>query len=536
QNNIDSLQISKEKTTFNFKEDNLCWWIPGDWDSYEHLYTKSKISEINATSKRNHPNLISSYIPYNAVNTPVTMKTPKGYYLSLHEAALYNYPGMTLKVDTNKLSMTSELVGCRDKKIKAKVKLPFKTPWRTIQVAKKPENLITSDLILNLNEPNKLKNIDWIKPMKYVGIWWQMHVGAWSWDFGTGKHGATTENTKKYIDFASNNNIQGILVEGWNKDWKKWYSGIDREKIFSFTEPYPDYDLEEIINYAKKKGVELIVHHETASAPRAYEKQMNEAYKMMKKNDLHYIKTGYVGNIIPQGEHHHGQWMVNHYNKVIQTVAKYNIAVDIHEPIKQTGIRRTYPNLLSEEGVRGQEFNAWSEDGGNPPEHISNVVFTRMLAGPIDYTPGIFNLKMEPYKKERRINTTLAHQLALYVVIYSPIQMVPDFIESYENNSAFEFIKAVPTDWDTTLVLNGEIGDYVTIARKQKGSENWFVGTISDEHPREININFNFLKNRQNYTAIIYKDTKNSNWKSNPDDYQIDTLEINRKNNVKLYL
>ncbi|HHH53542.1 MAG TPA: glycoside hydrolase family 97 protein, partial [Bacteroidetes bacterium] len=345
QNNIDSLQISKEKTTFNFKEDNLCWWIPGDWDSYEHLYTKSKISEINATSKRNHPNLISSYIPYNAVNTPVTMKTPKGYYLSFHEAALYNYPGMTLKVDTNKLSMTSELVGGRDKKIKAKVKLPFKTPWRTIQVAKKPENLITSDLILNLNEPNKLKNIDWIKPMKYVGIWWQMHVGAWSWDYGTGKHGATTENTKKYIDFASNNNIQGILVEGWNKDWKKWYSGIDREKIFSFIKPYPDYDLEEIINYAKKKGVELIVHHETASAPRAYENQMIKAYEMMNKNGLHYIKTGYVGNIIPKGEHHHGQWMVNHYNKVIQTAAKYNIAVDIHEPIKQTGIRRTYPNL-----------------------------------------------------------------------------------------------------------------------------------------------------------------------------------------------
>ena len=382
---------------------------------------------------------------------------------------------MTLKIDKEKLLMESELVGSERKDYKVKRALPFHTPWRTIQIAENAGDLIESKLIVNLNEPNKLGDVSWFKPTKYMGIWWEMHLGKSSWDVASGKHGATTQNAKAFIDFASENGIGAILVEGWNTGWEHWIGFEDREGVFDFVTPYPDYDLKEVVRYGKEKGVDLFMHHETSAAINTYNQQMDTAFQLMKSIDIHAVKTGYVGKIIPKGEYHHGQWMVNHYQKVIETAAKYDIAINAHEPIKATGIRRTYPNFISREGLRGQEFNAWSSDGGNPPEHLSIVAFTRMLAGPIDFTPGIFNIKLKPYRNENQINTTLAQQLALYVVIYSPIQMAADIIESYKNQPAFQFIKDVGVNWEKTKVLNGEIGDYVTIVRKERGTDKWFL-------------------------------------------------------------
>jgi len=530
QKGVDSLIITDENTEFQLTGNHKVWWIPGDWDIYEHLYHTTKVSEINATKYRNDDNLAQTYIPDNAVNTPVTLKTAQGVYFSFHEANLTNYAGMTLKVDTVNYKFTSELVGSKRTGYKVKRALPFKTPWRSIQIADRAGDLIESKLIVNLNEPNKLGKIDWFKPMKYVGIWWEMHIGKASWDYGmvknkkgewvdegkaNGHHGATTQNAKKYIDFASKNNIKGLLVEGWNTGWEHWIGFEDREGVFDFVTPYPDYNLTEVTDYAKAKGVELIMHHETSAAPRTYEKQLDTAYRLMQSLGVHSVKTGYVGKIIPKGEYHHGQWMVNHYRKTIETAAKYHIAVDIHEPIKATGIRRTYPNVVSREGLRGQEYNAWASDGGNPPEHLPIVAFTRMLAGPIDFTPGVFDIGL-PTKPNNQINTTLAQQLALYVVIYSPIQMACDLPENYENKPAFQFIRDVGVNWEQTKVLDGEIGDFVTIARKERNTGNWFIGSISDENARDITINFDFLDEGRVYEAAIYKDAKEADYKINP--------------------
>jgi len=393
QEGYEELIVVDEQTNYNLGGDHKVWWIPGDWDIYEHLYSTTSFSEINAIEKRDHPNLAQTYIPENAVNTPVTMKTDQGLYLSFHEADLTDYPGMTLKVDTNDFIMTSELVGSDIAGYKAKIKLPFDTPWRTVQIGDQAGDLIESKLILNLNEPNKLGDVSWFKPMKYIGIWWEMHLGKSTWDYessqsmntyvgesvGKASHGATTENARRYIDFAAKNNIGGLLVEGWNTGWDHWIGFEDREGVFDFVTPYPDYDLEEVVRYANEKGVEIIMHHETSAAPRTYERQLDTAFSLMQSLGIHSVKTGYVGPIIPKGERHHGQWMVNHYHKVLETAANYQVAINAHEPIKATGKRRTYPNAISREGLRGQEFNAWAEDGGNPPEHLSIVAFTRML-------------------------------------------------------------------------------------------------------------------------------------------------------------
>jgi len=525
QSGIDSLIIIDENTEFNLAGDHICWWIPGDWDIYEHLYNKTMFSEINAISKRNHYGLAQTYIPYNAVNTPVTMLTDDGIHLSFHEANLTDYAGMTLKVDTVNLSMMSELVGSDRYGYKVKRKLPFLTPWRTIQISEDAGGLIESNLIVNLNEPNRLGDVSWFKPMKYMGIWWEMHIGTKSWDLKSGKHGATTENARKFIDFASKHGIEGLLIEGWNTGWEHWIGFEDREGVFDFVTPYPDYDIDEVVSYAKEKGVEIIMHHETSAAPRTYDQQLDTAYSLMKKYGMSSVKTGYVGKIIPKGEYHHGQWMVNHYRKVLETAAKYKIAIDAHEPIKATGIRRTFPNAISREGLRGQEFNAWAMDGGNPPEHIANVAFTRMLAGPIDFTPGVFDIKL-PTKENNQINTTLAHQLALYVVIYSPVQMACDLPENYEGNCAFDFIKDVGVDWEQSIVLNGEVGDFVTIAREERVTGNWFIGSVTDENSRDITINFNFLEPGVSYKAMIYKDASNSHWNNNPTAYELEELVI----------
>jgi len=456
------------------------------------------------------------------------MRTVDGLHLSFHEANLTDYSGMTLKVDKEKLLMQTELVGSGRFGYKVKRRLPFKTPWRTIQISEDAAGLIESKLIVNLNEPNKLGNVTWFKPMKYVGIWWEMHLGKSSWDMASGKHGATTENAKEFINFAAENNIGGLLIEGWNKGWEHWIGFEDREGVFDFITPYHDYDLYEVVRYAKQKGVKIIMHHETSAAPRSYEQNLDTAYSLMNRLDIHSVKTGYVGKIIPKGEYHHGQWMVNHYRNVLETAAKYKVAINAHEPIKATGLRRTYPNAISREGLRGQEFNAWASDGGNPPEHLPIVAFTRMLAGPVDFTPGVFNIKLKPYKENNQINTTLAHQLALYIVIYSPIQMACDLIENYKNQPAFQFIRDVGINWEQTKVLNGEVGEYVTIAREERDTGNWFVGSISDEQKRSITIDFSFLDENKTYKAVIYRDGKEAHWNNNPTDIKIEETLINK--------
>lgn len=535
QANMDSVVITDENTQFNLTGDHTCWWEPGDWDIYEHLYNTTPFSKIDATKKRNHPNLAQTYIPENAVNTPVTMKTNDGVYLSFHEAAVTNYAGITLKVDTVNYRMQTELVGNNDG-IKVKTQTPFNSPWRTIQIATKAGDLIESKLILNLNEPNKLGDVSWVKPTKYVGIWWEMHLGKSSWDMASGKHGATTANAKRYIDFAAKNNIHGLLVEGWNTGWEHWIGFEEREGVFDFVTPYPDYNLKEVVEYGHKKGVDLIMHHETSAAPRTYDKQLDTAYALMSSLNVHAVKTGYVGKIIPKGEYHHGQWMVNHYRRVVETAAKYKIAVNAHEPFMATGERRTYPNVISREGLRGQEYNAWAVDGGNPPEHLTIVPFTRMLAGPIDYTPGIFNIKLKPYKTNNQVNNTLAQQLALYVVLYSPIQMAADLIENYEGHPAFQFIRDVAVDWEQTKVLNGEVGDYITIARQERGTDRWFIGSVTDENARDLTVKLDFLEKGKKYQATMYIDAPDAHWSDNPTAYEIKKLEVDSSSELQLKL
>ncbi|WP_430466850.1 glycoside hydrolase family 97 protein [Winogradskyella ouciana] len=543
--------IKDEHTEFNLTKDYNTFWIPGDWDIYEHLYSTTKLSEIDALKYVGHVNLAQTYIPENAVNTPVTMVGDDNTHLSFHEAALVDYSGMTLKVDTENLNLKSNLVGSENTDYKVKRSLPFHTPWRTLQITDNAPDLIESKLIVNLNEPNKLGDVSWFKPMKYTGVWWEMHLGKSSWDYGmtqdmntwtdpgksNGTHGATTENVKRFIDFSAKNNIGGVLVEGWNTGWEHWIGFEDREGVFDFVTPYPDYDIDEVTRYAKEKGVEIIMHHETSAATETYEKQQDTAYALMQKYGMHAVKSGYVGKILPKGEYHHGQYMVYHYNNAAIKAAKYEVAVNAHEPIKATGLRRTYPNIISREGLRGQEFNAWAEDGGNPPEHLPIVAFTRMLSGPIDFTPGIFNIKFDEFKKDNQVNTTIAQQLALYVVIYSPVQMAADLVEHYEANpEPLQFIRDVGVDWEETKVLNGKVGDYVTIARKERQTGNWFVGGITDENSITHELTFDFLDEDQTYDATIYKDGKEAHWNDNPLDIEIEKMELTKGNKLSIKL
>jgi hypothetical protein len=535
QENLREVVIIDENTQFNLTGDHTCWWTPGDWDIYEHLFNTTRFSEIDALSKRNHPSLAQTYIPENAVNTPVTLKTKDGIYIGILEASLTDYSDMTLKVDKENFLFQSELVG-NDSEIKVETKTPFVTPWRVILVGEKAGDLVGSRTILNLNEPNKLNDVSWIKSTKYIGIWWEMHLGKSTWDINDGRHGATTENAMSYIDFASVNGIGAVLIEGWNTGWENYFGTEEREFIFDFVTPYPDYNLKKVVRYAKEKDVRIIMHHETYTHILAYEQQLDTAFALCKNLGINAVKTGYVGKIVPDGEYHHGQWMVNHYRKVMEKAAEYKVMVNVHEPIKPTGLRRTYPNLISAEGLRGQEFNAWSSDGGNPSEHLTIVPFTRMLAGPIDYTPGIFDIKFDKYKPNNQVNTTLAHQLALYVVIYSPIQMAADLPENYEGHPAFQFIRDVGIDWDTSIVLNGEIGDFITIVRKERYTERWFLGSITDENERMVNVTLSFLDEGKDYNAIFYSDAEDSHWDKNPTAYKIMERSVGGSDTLKLKL
>jgi alpha-glucosidase len=500
QPNLSTLEITSEETRFNLIGNHSSWWIPANPDGYEQLYSNTSLDEVIA------------------VNTPITFETNTDTLILIHEAALTDYPGMALlKVSDCPYCLKSELIPWPDG-TKVKAETPMLSPWRVLLMVDGPEGLIESTTILNLNEPSRIDNTSWIKPMKYIGIWWGMHLGIMTWEMGM-NHGATTERSRQYIDFASENGIDGVLIEGWNKGWENW----GQPDAFSFVEAYPDFDLDEVAAYADEMGVTLIGHHETGGDIPNYEKQMEEAFKLYNSLGIHTVKTGYVGAIRPEGQHHHGQFMVTHYRKVVETAAKYKITVNVHEPIKPTGIGRTWPNMMTREGARGMEHNAWSE--GNPPEHTCVLPFTRLIAGPMDYTPGIFDLLFENSRERnllrstddvpfRRVHTTLAKQLALYVILYSPIQMAADLPENYEGHPAFEFIREVPVIWDETLALDGKIGDYVAIARRK--GENWYIGSITDETARNLEVNLSFLIPDQIYQATIYRDADNTDWETNP--------------------
>lgn len=533
QPNMASALITDELTQFKMTGNHLAWWIPADYDSYEHLYTESSISNIDATPYRQSAgDLASSRIPdVHATNTPMTMRTESGVHISIHEANLTNYAGMTLKVASDKRTLDAALVPAPDG-TKVKVNLPFNTPWRTIQIGENAGDLVESSLILNLNEPNKLDDTSWIKPMKYMGIWWEMHLDKSTWHQGP-KHGATTANAKRFIDFASKHQIQGLLVEGWNTGWEKWRNE-DRDGIFDFVTPYDDFDIEKVIAYGKEKGVSLIGHHETSAAVSTYEERIDDAFDFYEKVGVNAVKTGYVGTITPKGEFHHGQWMVNHYRRVVEKAAAHKIMLDVHEPIKPTGIRRTYPHMMTREGVRGTEFNAWG--GGNPPSHIVTLPFTRMLAGPIDYTPGIFNIKFNEYKTDQEVKTTLANQLAQYILIYSPLQMAADLVEHYENQPAFQFIEEVAVDWETSRVLNGEIGKYITMVRQARDSKQWFLGAATNEEARTLSVKLDFLEAGKKYKATIYADGPDASWNDNPTSIAITTQEVTADSSLELVL
>jgi alpha-glucosidase len=509
QADVKKLEIMKESTEFLFREDMSAWWISGDYDNHEFLYRNTPLSTIDSA------------------NTPLTLESADSLYLSIHEASLVNYPEMRLKrTGDNPLLLLCDLVPWPDG-VKARIEVPFQTPWRTIQLADEPGGLIESSLILNLNEPTSLEDISWIRPMKYVGIWWWMHIGKYTWMAGP-KHGATTENAKAYIDFAAENGIPGVLVEGWNKGWENWVDGIE----FNMMEPYDDYNLEEVAGYAKNKGVYLVAHNETAANAEFYETQIDSAFALYERLGIHAVKTGYVGRIRPLEQYHHGQWMVNHQAMVVEKAAKHQIMVDAHETIKATGLERTWPNFMSREWARGNEYEAWSE--GNPPDHTCILPFTRVLAGPLDYTPGILDIFFTEYKPDNRIHTTLAKQLALMVVIYSPLQMAADLIENYQGHPAFQFIRDVPADWDDTKVLNGKIGDYITIARKKKDA--WYIGSITDEQAREFTFKLDFLEEKLNYEAVIYADGPAADWETNPLDYVIEKKLVKKDDELVVKL
>jgi alpha-glucosidase len=505
QPNLGEFAITEELTQFALADDARAWWIPSNrprMDRSEMLYSSSPVSVIDS------------------VQTPLTMETRDGRtVIVIHEANLVDYARMNLAGPRMESRTLRAALAPHNDGIKVRGRTPFETPWRTIQLADRVEDLAPSVLGLNLNPPSAIQNTSWIKPMKYVGIWWGMHIGTMTWGSGP-KHGATTANTKRYIDFAAANGFGGVLVEGWNVGWDgDW---IQNANAFSFTQPYPDYDLRELASYAQSKGVELIVHNETSGGTANYERQLEDAFRLYQSLGVSAIKTGYVTDLTKEGHSHHSQFMVRHYRKVIETAARYGIMLDVHEPVHDTGERRTYPNMMTREGARGQEYNAWGGEGGNPPEHETILFFTRMLAGPMDFTPGIFDITLRsaggtPRRPhESRVRTTLAKQLALYVVLYSPMHMAADLPENYANQPAFQFIQDVAVDWDTTRVIDGKIGDYVVVARKQRGADQWFLGAITDEEGRTLDVPLDFLPRGRSYVAEIYADAPTAHWLTNP--------------------
>lgn len=551
QPNLNYFVISDEVSEFNLTGNHKSFWIPGDFDSQEYEYNETLLSDID-TQKLNLNNGIGvkSISGKHVVQSPLMMKSKDGVYLNIFEAAVVDYPVMHLNLDTKTFGFTSLLVpnAIGDK---AYLRTPSVSPWRTIMISTDARDILNSKMILNLNEPSKIEDTSWIKPMKYVGIWWEMHVGKSTWDYAgsqnaqntesreliaSGKHGATTENTMRYIDFTAKHGFDGVLVEGWNVGWEDWF-GNWKEDVFDFVTPYPDFDLKVVNDYAKSKGVKMIMHHETSGSVANYERHLDRAMDLMKQYGYPAVKSGYVGKIIPRGEFHDGQTMVNHFNFVAKRMADNKLMVNSHESSRPTGYHRTYPNYIAAEAARGNEFNAWSN--GNPPMHETILPFTRLLGGPMDYTPGIFEIKMSFYDKTKKeqVHTTLAKQLALYVTMYSPLQMAADLPENYEKHlDAFQFIKDVPADWQETKYIEAEPGDYITVARKDKNSEKWFLGAITDENARQTEIILDFLSPNKKYEAVIYQDGKDADWEKNPKSYAIKTIQVTSKSKIKLLL
>ena len=544
--------IKEEKSEFAMSGDNMAWWIPGDYDTQEYSYTTCKLSEIAgkmpSVLKAHEGNSSSTTFSNTGVQTSLQMKTPDGLYVNIHEAALVDYPCMHLNLDDKNLTFTSWLTPDATG-MKGYIQAPFHTPWRTIMITDSATKALASRLILNLNEPCALDDVSWIHPTKYVGVWWAMITGKNTWAYTdlpnvkidetrydkcepNGKHLANNDSVRRYIDFASKHGFSEVLVEGWNKGWEDWF-GKTKEYVFDFLTPYPDFDIKALNDYAHSKGVKLMMHHETSGSARNYERHMDKAYLLMKKYGYDAVKSGYVGPILPRGEYHYGQWMVNHYLYAIKKAADYKIMVNAHEAVRPTGLCRTYPNLVGNESARGTEYEAF---GGNTPDHTTILPFTRLQGGPMDYTPGIFEMNISKFAdNSSKVNSTLARQLGLYVTMYSPLQMAADMPEHYEQfMDAFQFIKDVAIDWDKSVYLEAEPGDYITIARKAKGSEDWFVGNTSDENGHQSVLKLDFLTPGKKYTATIYADAKDADYQNNPQAYTIKKQVVTSKSILKL--
>lgn len=542
--------INEEVTEFQLAGDHKAFWIPADYDTNEFQITTSKLSEVPQLidKARDEALACKSPSPNLAVQTPLMLKSDDGLYINIHEAALVNYPAMHLNLDAKTFLMSSHLTPDKNG-TKGYIQTGSTSPWRTIIVSDDARDILASNLIVNLNEPCKLEDTSWIKPTKYVGVWWEYFTGGGStWAYTdtqdivigktdytqlkpNGHHGANTAHVKEYIDFAAKNGFDAVLVEGWNEGWEDNYA-YAKEFIYSFTKAYPDFDVKELQRYAASKGVKIIMHYETTSSVADYERQMHDAFRFMKENGYDAVKTGYVGPIIPRSEHHDGQWMVNHYNRVAETAAKYHIMVDSHEAVRPTGMYRTYPNWIAQESARGTEFESFN---GIRPDHQTILPFTRLMGGPMDYTPGIFEGDLSVYGSNKaKLGTTLVKQLALYVTMYSPLQMAADLYQNYEKYpDAFQFIKDVAVDWDNTYILEAEPGDYITIARKAKGKNEWYVGGITDENSREAVIDLSFLPAGKKYQATIYADGKTADWRTNPKEYVISTKKVTSKTKLK---
>lgn len=552
QKNLNYFVIKEERTQFAMTGDHKAFWIPGDYDTQEYDFTESKLSEIRGLMKSAITgNASQTQFSPTGVQTSLQMKTADGLYINLHEAALVDYSCMHLNLDDKNLIfeswLTPDAVGD-----KGYMQAPCKSPWRTVIVSDDARDILASKLTLNLNEPCAYEDVSWIKPVKYVGVWWEMIAGKSTWAYTddlpsvklgetdysktkpNGRHGANNENVKRYIDFAAAHGFDQVLVEGWNEGWEDWF-GHSKDYVFDFVTPYPDFDVKMLNAYAKSKGVKLMMHHETSSSVRNYERHMDKAYRFMVDNGYNAVKSGYVGDIIPRGEHHYGQWMNNHYLYAVKKAADYKICVNGHEAVRPTGLCRTYPNLIGNESARGTEYEAF---GGSKPFHTTLLPFNRLIGGPMDYTPGIFDTKLDfmgdlPHGQ---VQTTLAKQLALYVTLYSPLQMAADLVENYEKHmDAFQFIKDVAVDWDDSEYIEAEPGDYITVARKAKGTDNWFVGGITDENARTAGFTLDFLTPGKQYVAILYADGKDADYKENPTSYQIKKGIVTNKTKISVW-
>lgn len=551
QKNLVYFVVKGELTQFAMTGDHYAWWIPGDYDTQEYDYNHTRLSEIRAVNAQGRQaNLSQKGFSDTGVQTSLMLKTDKGLYINLHEAALVNYGAMHLNLDDKKLVFQSWITPDANG-AKGYLQAPTQTPWRTVIVSDDARDILASNLTLNLNEPCTLADTSWIHPMKYVGVWWEMITGMKEWSYTYdlpsvhigitdytklkphGKHGATTENVKKYIDFAAKNGFDGVLVEGWNIGWEDWF-GHAKDHVFDFQTPYPDFDIDEVHRYAKAKGVKMIMHHETSSSIRNYERYMDEAYRLMNKYEYPAVKSGYVGNIVPRGENHYSQWINNHYLYALKKAADYHIMVNGHEAVRPTGLCRTYPNLIGNESARGTEYQAF---GGSKPNHTTVLPFTRLIGGPMDFTPGVFEMDISKNNPNNHshCNATIANQLSLYVTMSSPLQMAADLPENYERfPDAFQFIKDVALDWDESHYLEAEPGAYVTVARKAKGSDDWFIGNTTGIKGFTSKIALSFLKPNTRYEATIYADAKGADYKTNPQAYIIKKQKVTNKTKLSI--